>query len=173
MTTDEAIAALNGLQWRSDDHMEGFAEPAGGSLPLVGESGPQPARIGTQTSLVYSNLPPPRAVTEGQALWLTTTRGTGETTTSYLQTWFEGGRREDGSVEALGPSGGVTRSWSDGQTLSVTAFGAPADQALMTALIDSIHPATPGDLQMMEANVSDRLGHLPHEASVTVGPGTL
>ena len=164
LSQDEALAFLDSLTWRSDDHAAGFAPPSGRALSLVGEN--LDARPATHVYLTYSNP-------TGRTLTLRSLAGTGRPSSSYLIGWLLDGRRDDGTVGLFDPdvAGEIELRWPDGNSLDLRGTGLSRDE--MRRVVASLAPAGPDALAQLETQSSSHLAELPLIAEATLPSGTV
>lgn len=173
MTSAEALAAVEQLEWRSDSPADGFA--AEGSLDLSGES--LRREYGRSAQFHYSQGPPTEDPDEGRPAIVVSTSTGGGMSIGYLDTWFyEGGAAEsDGSRHAYGRRDlGVF--WPDGRQAQVfsMAAGAPLDRATMERIVASlVVEDDEADLAPLSDAAAANVAALPLLASTEVGVGTL
>jgi hypothetical protein len=176
MSTDEAIAALDALAWRSDDPSDGFALPSGGSLPLHAEASRQPP-AGRDATLVYSDGPPDGAAA-GRRPGLEVHTSTGDTVPGrYLEAWYEqgpaagGGERPLTSVDEDGHRLSVL--WPDGRSIDVSAIGGAPGREVLQQVADSLTIATEADMAALRGRAEAATGALPVVASAATRIGTV
>jgi hypothetical protein len=177
MSLEEAVAVLEGLTWRSDDRLEGFAPPSGGDMTMLGES--SSTSIGaTFKSAEFYYLDSALNMTPGQGLQLSVRTSTGEggsdMSFGYLQTWFHGTVGVDGVIESHDPQfGTLRRDWPDGQSLYIDANATPIDRPTLEQIADQIAPVTGADLVSLRAALTARIVEQEVVASASTSAGTL
>jgi hypothetical protein len=134
----DAVTFLNGLQWRTQTHADGFRAPTSGRFRLLA-SAPRFTPNDAYTPSVTFDLSE-RPMTFG------TGAGRGRPVqlsivasgpSSFLDTWFSGHRRSDGAAESIqraSRSLDYTLARTDGRTILVEATGNPT-----IALADARH----------------------------------
>ncbi len=106
----EVVDVLNGLTWKSGDHLAGFASPATGSIRLLGEAHDDPgasAEPATQVDVSYRDSVQSISLGEGRQVRVSATEATGDSRTGYLRTRFHGDPSPDGSVRSYDPDYGT------------------------------------------------------------------
>ncbi|MGH9113359.1 MAG: hypothetical protein ACRDZN_13860, partial [Acidimicrobiales bacterium] len=180
LTRDEAVAAIESLEWRSDDPADGFAAPSDGSWPLRGEVGGwQPG--GRDIRLLYSQGVPTSDAAEGRlGLWIHTSSSSA-VSASYLEAWYEqgpaagGGERPLSSYEHDGHELSVL--WPDGRSISISPMGVPQSElpsrAMLERIAGSLTVATEADLAALSDTSGDNIEALPVVASAGTSIGTV
>jgi hypothetical protein len=125
----DAVAFLNGLQWRTKTHADGFQAPRSGRLRLLAST-PRFTPFDPYISSVDFDLAE-RPMTFGTGLG----RGrpvqlslTASRPSNFLTAWFNGHRRPDGTAESVihaSRSLGYILARPDGLTIAVRASGSP------------------------------------------------
>lgn len=173
---EETVAFLDGLTWRSDDRLVGFAPQSSDDLDLLGETSPAPAG-GTVLSarFLYLDAALSLAPGEGRQLEVHTTTATGGgISSSYLRTWLHADRGEDGVLESYDPRyGTVRRDWPDGRRLWVDANATAVDRATLVRVADSVEAVAAGELTQLREAVRDRVGGQDLVASAELGDARL
>ena len=149
----DAVALLNGLQWRTKTHADGFKAPASGRLRLLAST-PRFTPFDPYISSVDFDLAE-RPMTFGTGL------GQGRpvqlsisasSPSNFLTTWFNGHRRPDGTAESVihaSRSLGYILARLDGPTITVRAYGSPTiTLADARHLVASLAPAERGTTQL-------------------------
>jgi hypothetical protein len=178
MTREEAIAALDSLEARSDDPADGFAPASDSSWPLRGEirSG-QPT--GRDVTLEYSDGVP--ASGAGGPLGLRIhTSASSAVSADYLDAWYEqgseagGGERPLRSYDQDGHELMVV--WPDGRSIIIAPTGAPPSgmsRATLERIADSLTVATEADLAGLRDAAEANIEALPVVASAGTTIGTV
>jgi hypothetical protein len=180
MSADEAIAALDALEWRSDDPADGFAPPDGGPLPLHAEASREPS-AGRDTMLLYSDGPPPSGVDDGRLGLQIFTSTNGTLPGRYLEAWYQQGPAAGGGERPLTSFDedrhGLSVLWPDGRSIDITPIGLPqADlpgREVLQRVADSTTAMTDADLTTQRAAAETATAALPVVASAETRIGTL
>lgn len=181
MTRNEAVAALDSLEWRSDDAADGFAPPSDVSWPLVAEVSSQQRGSRRDVSLFYSEGVPALDTPEGLTL-LVHTSSSSAISIDYLDEWYLQGSEAGGGEEPLSrydPDRYQLRVfWPDGRSTYIVQVGhsppsQPPSRAMLERIADSMTVATEADLAVLRDTVGGAVEALPVLASAATGIGTV
>jgi hypothetical protein len=187
MSRAAAVAFLDGLSWRSGDHLAGFAPPTGADLTLLGEVTPS-TPFGPAKRLQLDYLGADHRYVAGVGAQLSVrTAGDGPAgvTRDYLQTWFHGSVRAGGMVESYDPRTGILRrDWRDGRSVAVDGGrldpgtgdnpeGSDFGQAALTRVADGVAATTGANLVRLRHGAEKRFGALSPFKTAHVDAGTL
>jgi hypothetical protein len=171
VTRNEAIAALDSLEWRSDDPADGFAPPSGGSWPLRGEVGSH-GPVGRDAVLLYGDGRP--------ELWIHTSSSSA-VSAEYLDAWYEqgpeagDGERPLRSYDEDGHE--LTVLWPDGRSITISPTGGTQAQlpslATLDRIADSLTVASDADLAALRDTAGANIEALPVLASAGTRIGTV
>lgn len=166
-----AIAMLDGLQWRSADHAEGFAAPGGSPIELVGSA----SSGGSSSSARYEYADVPASVSPGDGLQLTLTTTKAEgTTMAYLETAFLGDRDAEGRVRSFDASWGtLALAWPDGRAAVIDANKTPFTEVELQTMLDGLVPIDGDGLLALRDRVRAAESASPVRASTLVASGTV
>jgi hypothetical protein len=176
MTTAEAVAALDALDWRSADYQDGFAEPDDGSYPLQGETAPGRAGAILAVQYWYSEGVPTNSTVDGdqRVLLIATMTASGGMSPDYLVDWFYGDRDEGGPTQRYQADfGSLDTSWPDGRTVYVDPMATPVDRADVERVTQGVAPGSPADFEELIAEADGNALALPRRASADTSRGTL
>lgn len=183
MTSAEAIAAVEAMQWRSGTPERGFAPPADGSLPLRGESLDAQRDSTRGATFVYSeDIPTSEPSADRMTLVIHTETGQAMPL-GYLDDWFyrgdEAPAHADGSRRAFDPESHELRvDWPDGREVFISPLiDPPSTQAperdTLERIADSVVVATEADLMALRDRFEANVEAVPVLASTPTSIGTL
>lgn len=179
VTRAEAVAALDSLEWRSDDPADGFAPPSEGSLPLRAEVSSRQS-VDRDVILLYSDGVPDLATGERLGLWVHTSSSTA-ISIGYLEGWYLQGSEAGGGERPLSsydPDRHELRVvWPDGRSIDISPVGGtpsqPLSRAVLEDIADSLTVGTEADLAAMRDAVGAGVEALPVVASAATSIGTV
>lgn len=181
MSTEDTIAFLESLSWRSEDPQDGFEPPEASTLSLVGETaGSSDDGEALNTRYVYGYGEPTVSLDHDMKLTIMTTvplgDAAGSLTRDYLNTWFGGGRDEDGTVTELHFNPELTTLeviGPDGSQVRIGARYEGLDESNVLRIADSISAVSGGELDGLRRSVSDLYADMPVLASADLPSATL
>jgi hypothetical protein len=141
MTTNDAIAVLDDLAWRSDEHQEGFVPPADGPMHQAGEAITVARRQVQFAELGYGlapSGPAPAAGEEPTGIVVRTVAPTGHLDGVYLEAWFSGSIGADKVVRNQYSPTDRSWHWPDGKQVWVSVVGKPIDDMTFHRIVESV-----------------------------------
>ena len=146
---DEAIAALDALDWRSNDPLDGFAPPADPAWPLRAEAASRD-RVDREATLVYSRgIPAEDDRGSGDGVTVHTSSSS-TISAGYLETWYlEGSGDGTGPLVTYRDDGHeLSFHWPDGRSVLVSpqGEGSSLTRDELVRIATSVSVATAADL---------------------------
>lgn len=180
MSRDEAIAALETLEWRSDEPADGFAPPAGGSLPLRVEVESRQS-VARDISFVFSDGVPTGHPSDGRLGLFIHTTSSAVVSAEYLEGWYlQGLETGDGQRPVSRYDQDwheLTISWPDGRLITIAPMGVPQSELpsreTLERIAHSLTIATAADLTELRDESGARIAGLPVLASADTRIGTV
>jgi hypothetical protein len=176
MSTDDAIAALDGLRWRSSSYEEGFADPGDRSLPLQGETAPGAGGAMLAATFHYSDGLPATSVWEGRRFLDISTSipsGEGGSRLVDLQESFYGERRALSEPVVSVEQTIAIRTWADGRHGLVDSQGSVSDEAALRRVAEDLRSGTSDDFDRLRAEATAQRARLPLVSSAGLPTGVL
>jgi len=156
MSLARAEDLLATLHWASADHLDGFAPDPTSPLTLLGQrlnSGP--AARTSNLDLTYADSVDAQLPGQGRQLTVRTTSTSGGPTPDFLEAWFHGQRRADGSMVSYDPAfHTLSLAWPDGRSAWMDANATAVDQAQLQQVADSLGPVDAAGYQVLAAEAS-------------------
>ena len=176
MTVDEAVAVLDSLSWRSDDHQDGFAPPGDGSVELAAETEPDPGGAAPVSTVEFVYADDALTVMPGESRQLTVraTSAVGGVSRQTLLALLngEGGPEADGAVRSYDPTYGTLQVvWPDGRQWWIDANASALTEDELAQVAAGMAPTSGEQLETMAAEAAARVEDLPVVAAATVGSG--
>jgi hypothetical protein len=175
MTVDEAVAVLDSLSWRSDDHQEGFAPPGDGSVELTAETEPDPDGAPVSTvEFVYADDALTVLPGESRQLTVRSTSAVGGVSRQTLLALLNGEAEPEaeGPVRSYDPAYGTLQLvWGDGRQWWIDANASAVTEDELQQVADGMAPVSGDQLEAMAAEARERVEEFPVVAAATVPSG--
>ena len=171
MTRGEAVAALDSLEWRSDDPADGFAPPSDGSWPLRAEvARHQP--VGRDAVFLFG---------DGRSGLRIHTSSSSAVSAEYLDAWYERGVEAGGGERPLRrydeDGHELTVVWPDGRSIVISPMGDPQShppsRATLERIVDSLTVASEAEMATERDRAEGTIEALPVVASAATRIGTV
>jgi hypothetical protein len=175
VTRDAAITALDALEWRSDDPLDGFAPPADDAWPLRAEATSRDT-VTHDATLLYSEGVPAVDAQNGQSGLMIYTSSSSTISAGYLETWYlEGSGDGTGPLVTSRDGREVSAHWPDGRSVIVSPMApeSPLTSDVLESIALSATVATAADIASLRDATETRIETLPVVATADTAIGAV